>query len=964
MCKKILLLAVLLSYSFLIKSQTGKLVGKIIDGKTGETLPGATVLIEGTTKGASADFDGNYSLNSLQPGKYTIIASYITYDNKKISGIEIKGNEVTNFNISLDQSSSQTLVEVVVQAEMNKENTSTLLVMQKNNASVSDGISAEAIKRTPDRNTADILKRVSGVTIQDDKFVIVRGLNERYNASYLNGSPLPSTEPDKKAFAFDLFPANMIDNIIINKTATPDMPSEFAGGIVQINTKSIPEKNFISVSGGLGYNTITTGKSKIIYDGGKYDKFGFDDGSRNLPSQIPSVNEKSTWITNADQARVATYFKNDWGYSQSKFTPNGSAQLAAGYNFKLKDRDFLGVIFSLGYNSVQNFYTMQRTEYVGLQIVNNVASEVQKQNETVNNVYQTQTSTGALLNLSCKLNSNNSISFKNLATGYADNRFINANAINYSDAPDVRNRVNSRFFTANQIISSQLNGDHFLTKLKIKIAWNAGISDIQRSVPNLRLTSYSKNAFHDPNGFDPKDTVYKADIANGQNTGPNYAGYRVYSKLNERIQNAKLDLSRLFKINSDFKIEAKIGALYQDRSRQFSIRQFGLNQFSQGTTIYKDDSLLYLPESEIFSAQNMSVTPVGTGGFKATEITHNDDNYSAKSKLFATYGMAEIKYKDKVRLIGGLRYENYNQEVHVQFGKIDSTIVKSTVVDYLPSVNLIYNINEMLGVRLAYYKTLNRAEFRELAVTNWFDPETRLSIAGNADLKRCYINNYDARFEIYPGRGQLFTVSGFYKYFNSPIERYMIAGNENQIYYRNANYANLYGGELEYRVNLGAILRKDSVKFLNNLNLFSNLSLIKSQVNVKGLNSSVPDTRTMQGQAPYIINAGISYIDNKNNFSITAMVNRVGERIYIVGNEIDGNRWEKARTVIDIQATKSFFKNRLELRLNVKDLLHNDYVIYYKGNDRKSNAYDSKIDYVNFKRNFGSTYSFIISYKF
>ena len=807
-------------------SQTGRISGTINDSKTGETLPGATILIEGTARGASADFDGKFSINNVPAGKVTLVVSYISYTSKKISQVNVIANDVTNVNVLLEPSTSADLQEVEVVVTLNKENNTALVLQQKNNASVSDGISAETIRRTPDRNTSDVLKRISGVTIQDDKFVIIRGLNERYNASYLNGSPLPSTEPDKKAFAFDLFPSNMLDNIVINKTATPDMPSEFAGGIVQINTKSIPEKNFVSFSAGAGYNTVTTGKTKIIYDGGKYDKFGFDDGSRNLPSQVPALDDKATWIGNKDQARVATYFKNDWGYSQSKFAPNSSAQFATGYNFKLKEKDFLGVIFSLGYNSTQSLYTMQRTEYNGIHVYDTDPNAVTRQNETFNKVYQTQTSTGALLNLACKINDNNTISLKNMATGYADNKFISADGINYNDAPDIRNRITSRFFTANRIISSQLNGDHLLARSKIKIGWNGGISIVQRTVPDLRLMSYSKSAFHDPSSPDPKDTVYKADIANGQNAGPNYAGYRVYSKLNEKIQNAKIDVSRPFKLTESYKLDIKVGALYQDRVRDYSIRQFGLNQYSAPGVPSSGDSLLHLPENEIFSAQNMSVTPLGTGGFKATEITHADDNYQAKSKLLATYGMAEVKFKDKLRLIGGVRYESYFQQVNVQYGKIDSVIVKSTVNDLLPSVNLIYNINEKLGLRLAYYKTLNRAEFRELAVTNWFDPETRLSVAGNAALTRCYIQNYDARFEVYPGRGQLFTVTGFYKYFNSPIERYMNPGNENQIYYRNANFATVYGGELEYRVNLGAILKKDSIKFLNNLKF-----ILKSFVN-------------------------------------------------------------------------------------------------------------------------------------
>jgi TonB-dependent receptor len=948
-------------------SQNGRISGTIMDAKTGETLPGATALIEGTTKGGQADFDGKFSINNVPAGKVTLVISYISYSTKKITDVIVKANDVTNINVQMEAASSQDLNEVEVVVTLNKENNTALVLQQKNNASVSDGVSAETIKRTPDRNTADVLKRVSGVTIQDDKFVIVRGLNERYNASYLNGTPLPSTEADKKAFAFDLFPSNMLDNIVVNKTATPDMPSEFAGGIVQVNTKSIPEKNFVSFSGGLGFNTITTGKVKTIYDGGKYDKFGFDDGSRNLPANVPAFEDKATWITTPDQARVATYFKNDWAYKQSKFAPNSNFQFASGYNFKLKERDFLGVIFSLGYNSTQNLYTRLRQEYDILSITGENTSQPQVDQKSVNTVNQTQTSTGALLNLTCKINSNNSISFKNMATGAADNRFITAINTFTLGAPGLINRNNSRFFTANKIISSQLNGEHFIPAAKIKVSWIGGQSAVERSIPNLRFTSYSKSDHILP--FDPaegpnlKDTVYRADISS--TTGPNYSGYRVYSKSNETIKSLRLDVSRLFKITENLKVDLKVGGMTQDRTRQFNIRQFGLDQFqltSQG--IYKDDSLLYLPEDKIFAEQNMSVTPVQTGGFKLAEITKYDDAYNAISKLNAYYGMAEIKYTEKLRLIGGVRYESYMQKLTIKERYADSVYVNSTVNDLLPSVNFIYNINEKLGVRLAYYKTLNRAEFRELAVTNWYDPETRLSVAGNSGLTRCYIQNFDSRFEIYPGRGQLFTISGFYKYFDTPIERYMLAGNEHQIYYRNANFAKVYGGELEYRVNLGSILKKDSIKFLNNLNLFSNLSLIKSEVNVKGINDKVPDTRTMQGQAPFIINAGISYIDNINNFSITGMVNRVGERIYVVGSDQIADRWENARTVVDLQLTKSFLKNRLDIRFNIKDLLHQNSIIYYKGTKRKSNAYNEKLDFVNFQRNFGATYSFVVSFRF
>ncbi|MEI6019502.1 MAG: TonB-dependent receptor [Bacteroidota bacterium] len=948
-------------FSLNLSSQTGRLSGTIVDSKTGETLLGATVLIEGSNKGAAADFDGKFVINNVPAGKVNLIISYVSYTTKKIMDVKVTANESSDINVMLEQSSAQDLQEVEVVVTLNKENNTALVLQQKNNASVSDGISAETIKRTPDRNTSDVLKRISGVTIQDDKFVIIRGLNERYNASYLNGSPLPSTEPDKKAFAFDLFPANMLDNIVINKTATPDMPSEFAGGIVQVNTKSIPEKNFVSFSTGFGYNTLTTGKSKTTYGGGKYDKFGFDDGSRDLPAQVPALEDKASWIKSADQARVATYFKNDWSTSQSTYKPNANFQFATGYNIKRKEKDFFGIIFSLGYNNTNNLFNLQRQEYDGITIEKFDRSNVQNEQRYTNTINQTQTSTGALLNLSCKLNENHSISLKNLLTGYADNKFIYATGTNPTGTAGQTNRIDARFFTANKIYSSQLNSEHYFPTSKIKLFFNAGISNIQRTVPNLRFMVYTRKDAMDPSSPNPLDTTYSANI--GSTTGPDFAGYRVYSNLNEQIANSKIDVSRLFKIDEKTKVEVKAGTFYQFRERQFNIRQFGMD-FYNGPGIFKNYDLAYLTEDKIFAAENMSVTPTGLGGFKAIEITKPDDNYHASSKLYGAYAMGEYKYTEKLRIIGGVRYESYTQKLNIQYNKIDSSFVNNTVKDILPSLNVIYNVNTFWGLRAAYYKTLNRPEFRELAVTSWFDPETRLSLAGNDTLKRAYVQNFDLRFEAYPGRGQLFTVTGFYKYFSNPIERYLMGGQENQVVYRNANFGSIYGTELEYRINLGAILKKDSVPFLNNLNVFSNLSLIKSEVNVKGINDKVPDTRVMQGQAPYIINGGISYVDQKNGFSITTMLNRVGQRINLVGNNLIINRWENAYTVVDLQLTKSFLKNRLELRFNIKDLFHPDRIIYYKGDQRTSNAYNANIDFVNFKRNYGSTYTFIISFKF
>ena len=262
--------------------------GVVTDQATGETMPGVKIALDGTQKMALTDFDGKFSLNNIPEGKYSITAKYATYNTKTITDVVVKTGEPTIVNIAMGSAVSEQQ-EVVVTATMKKESNSALLLAQKNATTVSDGISAESIKRTPDRSTSDVLKRISGASIQDNKFAVIRGLNDRYNAAYINGAPLPSSESDRKAFSFDIFPANMLDNLVIIKTATPELPGEFAGGIIQVNTKSIPEDNFQSISIGGGYNTITTGKEKMTYKGGKLDWLGIDDGTRAMPKGIPAT---------------------------------------------------------------------------------------------------------------------------------------------------------------------------------------------------------------------------------------------------------------------------------------------------------------------------------------------------------------------------------------------------------------------------------------------------------------------------------------------------------------------------------------------------------------------------------------------------------------------------------------------------------------------------------------------------
>ncbi|PBQ31780.1 hypothetical protein CNR22_08355 [Sphingobacteriaceae bacterium] len=970
--QKYLTIITLIFFTTLLSAQTGRISGTIVDSKTGETLPGASVLIEGTTRGAMADFDGKFAINNVPAGKVVLVVSYISYNSKKIADVAVVANDVTDVNIQLEPSSSQDLGEVEVVVTLNKENNTALVLQQKNNASVSDGISAETIRRTPDRNTSDVLKRVSGASIQDNKFAVVRGLNERYNAAYLNGAPLPSSESDRKAFAFDIFPSNMLDNLVITKTARPDMPGEFAGGIIDISTKSIPEKNFVAVSVGAGYNTYTTGKTQYYYKGGKKDWLGYDDGTRAMPSAIPS--SKDYPIGKDNQAQLAKDVNvGDWSTYNKKFGPNASLQASAGYNFKYKERDFLGILASVSYNKTNSFIKAVRNTYSE----NNTPGQASRLDATFNDdTYSEVVLAGALLNLTCKLNPNNSISSKNLFSFNSEDRTIKrlgTGGLADAAVNQTESKTTAFWYTSNRIASSQLIGDHYLKNSKIKIGWVGSYSGVKRDVPNLRRNTYGRNlSISDPANPNPFDTVYQASIS-PSSVGNNYGGFMFWSSLNENIQSIKADVSRPFKVSSKFNFDLKIGAQIQARDRSFVARQFGYTEYGGGAVQF-DRDLLYLNEGTIFNNQNMGLISPGVGGFKLTEGTTPTDSYKASSNLKAAYLMGDFKYNEWFRAIVGARLESYNQRLAYPgplYKFNNEEIVKdTTVTDILPSANFIFSLNSKQNIRLGYSKTLNRPEFRELAKFGFYDFTTLFFTSGNDTLQRAIINNYDLRYEIYPGKGQLFSSSLFYKDFKNPIEQ-VARANANEISYANAPNAKCYGIELEYRILLGTFYKNDSTlfgKFLDNLTLFTNFAYIRSSVDISKQSSKpvdAPNSRSLQGQSPYLFNAGLMWVDNDKGYSISAIVNRVGQRISVVGNyDNQLDIWENGRTVLDLQASKSFLKNKLEVRVTVRDLLAKYQLQYFYNDKNLNNKFDKKTDDTIRTIRYGTTFNVQVSYKF
>jgi outer membrane receptor protein involved in Fe transport len=931
-------------------AQTGKISGRVINSKTNERLAGATVTIEKLNRKTVSDQNGVFSIGGLAAGSYSVTCTYIGYNTKVIDEVLVKNGEVFDLVISLEPKASD-LMDVVVRTPASRENQSAVLISQKNAASVSDGISAEVIKRTPDRNTSDVLKRVSGVAIQDNKFAVVRGLNDRYNTAYLNGAPLPSSESDRKAFAFDIFPSNMLENLVIYKSATPDLPGEFAGGVINISTSSIPTKNFITLTAGTGMNTITTFKEGSTYKGGNLDWLGVDDGSRALPEAVPPPQSFPTRPD--DRAALAKNFDNNWALEKRNVLPNMNLQYTQGINVLRKGSDFLGILLSATYNKSFTFADGELRSY-----------EYSRQNPSSAPIFRgdfndqtnsENTLAAAIANISLKLNNNNKISWKTIVSSNSEDKVILRNgAPNVTDEPDFKAYSSARWFTSNVIASSQLYGEHNIPSAKLKVNWLGSYGSVQREIPNLRQITYS---------LAPGETEWVAAIPSGTISADN-AGTMFFSTTDERIYSGKLDLSKSLDFGSNFKNIIKAGGYYQLRNRDFDARLVGFGRYVIPGSVSFNTSLAKLPEDRIFDTANMGRVGVRQGGFLLLDGTQPSFTYDATSKLAAAYLMADSRIGNKLRAVYGVRFESFQQELNSYLSSYDDKLALNTTKDdFLPSANLIYSLSTKQNIRASYSRTLNRPEFRELAPFLFYDFSNRISIGGDPDLARASIHNFDLRYEWFPGRGQLLSGSIFYKDFINPIELVADANNDRQAFFQNALSGINYGLELEFRTLIGTMFKNNKSRFLDNLTVSANGALIFSEVNVGDFGTTVKGVqdRNLQGQSPYVLNANISYNDTQTGWGFSLSGNRVGQRIFIVGSVNDLDLWEQGRTVVDMQVSKTLLKNKLDLKLNVRDLLRQKQIFYFELNE--NSKYDEGTDLIYNTRSFGSVISLTASYK-
>lgn len=891
-------------------AQTVTLSGKVTNQKN-EPLAGATIVLKPGGKTVVTDVEGRFSASLESGKKYTLEVSAVSYSAKTITDIEVGKGLDNNIDIILTPAVKE-MEGIVIKSTSTRrqENTVALLNFQRNNSALSSVLAADFIRQTPDKNTGEVLKRVSGASIQDNKYVVVRGLSDRYNQALLNDAPMPSSEPDKKAFSFDMIPSAMIDNIIINKTATPDLPGEFAGGLVQVNTKDIPSKSQLSVGFSLGYNTQSTFQDFTSNPRNKWDWLGFDDGSRSLPSALPGV---ADYRAQSDAQKIeSTKLFQDAVYSEvvRQAIPITTLNLTYSGRKQYKNGASFGTIVSLYHRQAQIVYDdVERGRYEQVRTPIFEGSEVQ-------NRYSVNT--GLLANFTY-VKGKHKISFKNLFNQLYDDNYYVRQLANTGRLQDVSLR--SSFLNQRSLYSGQLEGDHVLSTSGIRFKWNGNFSINNKTQPDFRTAQYVRS-FSDPNGdyeLDDDDTR------------------RFFSTLKDYNMGGSGYLLVPFTMNNE-KQTFKFGGGSLVRFRDFDARIFRYEPASTQTD-------LSTPYDQMFLKSN-----INDQGVFLDEQTQNTDQYFGVSTLNSGFAMLDNKFGN-LRVIWGLRVEYFEQFLESTDLSAKRVVVNTEKWDFLPSVNMTYSFNPKHQLRVAASKTVARPEFREIAPFQFFDYEQIWGISGETNLKRTAILNGDIRYEYYPKSGEILSIGLLAKQFTNPIEIRMDPGSNGDRWlfnYANAEEATLYGVEVEIRKSLDFVSEK-----LSKLYFVGNATYLESKVTLvteSNNNQKQEVDRPLFGQSPYLINAGFQFTGK--NWNVTALYNRIGPRLALVGDPTGAgfyDIYERPRNLVDMSISKKLWDNKGELKLNVSDLLNNQFAFYdnptskagydFNGGDRINYAY-------------------------
>ena len=953
----ILVIAGVIGHALPIHAQTGTIAGVIVDGSTGETLIGATAAILDTYQGDAADLNGEFAFTA-DPGVYSVKFSFLGYASVTVENVEVKLGATTRLEVQLFPESLQ-VDEIVVEASVLQGSDAALLRSRAKAVAVSDAIGSEQISRSGSGDAAAAMTKVTGASVVGGRYVYIRGLGDRYASTTLNGSTLPSADPDRKAVQLDLFPAALIDNIVTLKTFTPDKPGDFSGGLVDVSTKTFPDRFTFQLSASGSYDDQSSLIDNFLtYEGSPTDWIGRDDGLRALPGILGSkapdgrmpteadLRDLRTGVTNtirqsrADSLDGFAHAFNSVMYPSRSTTPlNRSLSMAAGGRLAIFGRP-LGLSGSLTYSRSYQYYddgVFSQWQLVGGDVAgsDNLTSTTYYgpdpdlalitradplETGSFMNVRGTdEVNWGGSGTVAYQPTDNHELAFTLLRT--------QSGASQATMLGGFRDQSSSAtFFTRSldyeerSLRSYQLRGEHGFQPIQVE--WSVSLARNSQSEPDLRFFSSDQNIFETASGLDTTWTL------GGGNAPP---PQRYFRDLGEDAQGAILDITVPFRQWSNLASRLKFGARYDDSQREFRQRRF---EYVEGREInfshFRGDAAAYFSDSNVGVLDTLSVGDITAynAGLYILENSPARANYDASRDIRAGYAMLDIPVSRAVRVIGGVRLES-TEMITESFDEMLPDSLRRGVLsqtDWLPAVNVVVALGENMNARFAATRTLARPTYRELAPFQSFNFVGGDIQEGNPLLNRTLITNFDARWEWFVRAGELLAVSGFYKAFEDPIERVLRNVGEGRfVSFQNVDRARVYGAEFEARKRLDSWTQ---VPVVRGISVGGNITLVKSVVDIPGeelviIRASDPlsgGKRSLEGQSPYLLNLNAGYENFQTGTALSLYYTVFGNRLLAVTQGATPDVFEKARGDLDATLTQDLPMN-FRLKASARNLL-------------------------------------------
>ncbi len=856
-------LFLLVAFAAIVSAQeTGTISGSVYDGQTGRPILGVKIAVDGVANDKNTtDSDGLFKLLAA-PGKHALKFTADNYQPVDIREVEVLAGKVTEASTLMTNQRLVTSIDVVEKMDATASTTETMLMERKLSSVVSDSIGHQELSESAAGDAAGALEKVTGVSVVGDGFVYVRGLGERYSATQLNGAVIPTTEPEKRVVPLDLFPSSMIDNIKIAKTYAADLPAEFSGGLVQIQSMEFPSKAHLSVSVKGGFNTQTTGSPFLTSPGDSGDFFGFGGGYRALPALIPENQRLFQGNVAPDQLQAyGRAFPTNWEPTYiNKQRPAADWSINGGNTWGK-----LGLVSALTFSNKPSYHN-ETQRYIRQD--GNTPYIFTEYNDF--REYTENARLGAVLNGAYRLSSSHKLLFKSMYTHDTDK---NTREFSGADGGTGTNLQSQRLrYVQRSLFSSGVEGDHsFANLLNSVVHWQFTFSSSGRNEPDLR-------------------EVFRGQLPNGdyQFAALGSSAVRFYSNLKDKIYEPQGDYSIPFFKGSVTGL-FKVGVRTTIRRRDFQARRFRYIP-QQLSTLN-----LLLPSNQLLAPAN-----IRPSGFQLVEFTRGTDTYTATGDIYAGYAMVDLNFGSKWRLSGGLRIEDSKQEVLTIDNQIPGSIPVRAFLqnrDPAPAVNLVYAPSLKHNLRASYSRTLSRPDFRELSPFDFNNVLGGFVTVGNANLKRATINNYDFRWEFFPGGNQLIAASFFLKKFNSPIESTILPSNDLRQSFINAKGARNFGVELEMRQDLKALWAP-----LKEFSVSSNFTFVDSNIQIKPEDAAIltSQNRPLLGQSRYIYNGTLQWARPRWRSDARVMAGYVSRRITDVGTFRLPDIYQEATPNIDV----------------------------------------------------------------